>query len=51
MATNKSLICKIGCPYCEKSIEVFKETEVIQPAVKAEKRENYVAEKALQTQL
>ena len=44
-------LCTIECPYCQKSIDVIKETEVIQPAVKAEKNITFRAVKALQTSL
>lgn len=44
-------LCTIECPYCQKSVDIIKETEVIVPAVKAEKEVSYKAVKALQTSL
>jgi len=43
--------CTVECPYCAKIIDVYKETEVITPAQKAEKRVRYIAEKSVQTTL
>ena len=44
-------ICTIECPYCAKIIDVIKDTEVISPAQKAEKKVTYHAEKSRQTSL
>lgn len=51
MATKRTLVCEIECPHCEKGVRIFKETETITPAVKAEKKEDFVAEKTTQTKL
>lgn len=48
---KKTHLCTIECPECAKIIEVFKETEVITPAEKAEKKERFFAEKSTQTTL
>jgi glutaredoxin len=48
---GKKHVCSVECPYCAKVIDILKETEVITPAVKAEKKETYVAEKSVQTTL
>lgn len=44
-------VCTIECPYCAQVIDVLKEEEVISPAVKAEKKVTYHAEKSVQTSL
>lgn len=44
-------VCTIECPYCAKIIDVIKEEEVISPAVKAEKKVTFRAEKSVQTNL
>ena len=51
MTTKKVSICAFLCPECGKVIKVFKETEIIVPAQKAEKKERYIAEKDAQTML
>lgn len=45
MATKKKNVCTVECPYCAKILEVIKETEVVTPAQKAEKKERYYTEK------
>lgn len=47
----KGHVCTIECPHCTGLIDVIKETEVIEPAVKAEKKVSYRAEKSVQTSL
>ena len=44
-------VCTIECPYCAKIIDVIKETEILEPAVKAEKKVTYHAAKSTQTSL
>lgn len=44
-------ICTIECPHCAGIIDVLKETEVITPAQKAEKKVTFRAEKSKQTTL
>jgi hypothetical protein len=51
MSQKKMFVCAFLCPECGKTIKVFKETEIIVPAQKAEKKESYVAEKDAQTTL
>ena len=47
----KGHVCTIECPHCAELIDVIKETEVITPAVKAERKVTYKAEKSVQTSL
>jgi len=47
----KGHVCTIECPHCAQLIDVIKETEIIEPAVKAEKKVSYRAEKSVQTSL
>lgn len=51
MKKKKSHECPIECPHCSGIIDVFKETETISPAQKAEKKVTYIAEKSVQTTL
>lgn len=45
MANKKrTFLGTIACPECTCDINIFKETEVIEPAVPAEKEERLVAE-------
>jgi glutaredoxin len=48
---NKKHICTVECPYCAKILEILKDEEVIMPAMKAEKKVVYSAEKSIQTTL
>lgn len=47
----KGHVCTIECPHCTGIIDVIKETEVITPAQKAEKKVSYRAVKSVQTSL
>ena len=47
----KGHVCTIECPYCARIIDVLKQTEVTVPAVRAEKKVTYSAEKSVQTEL
>lgn len=51
MPEKRKLICNVECPHCENSLNIFKTTETITPAVKADKRESFSAEKNVQTKL
>lgn len=44
-------VCTIECPHCAKIIDIIKETEVISPAQKAEKKVTFRAVKSVQTSL
>lgn len=48
---KKVKVCTLACPECGKSIDVFKDVEILVAAVKAEKEETYYAEKTVQTTL
>lgn len=50
-STKRKFVCAIPCPYCEKVILIWKEIEEISPAVKAQKKEKYIAEKQAQSTL
>ena len=47
----EGFICTIECPHCAKIVDVLKDTEVITPATKAEKKVTFQAEKSKQTTL
>jgi hypothetical protein len=51
MPSKRVFVCAFPCPECGKVVKVFKETEILVPAQKAEKKELYVAEKDAQTTL
>lgn len=51
MTTKEKLICEVQCPWCNESLVVIKETEVIVPAEPAEKTETFKTAKATQTKL
>lgn len=44
-------ICTVECPHCSGIIEVFKHTEIITPAQKADKKESFFTRKGKQTTL
>jgi len=44
-------ICWVVCAYCGKDLQIIKETEIIVPAEKAEKKERFYASKVNQTKL
>jgi hypothetical protein len=46
-----SYVCEINCPFCHENIKVLKKTKTFQEAVKAEKEDEYFAEKGSQTKL
>lgn len=43
--TKKVFLGTISCPECQADINIFKETEIIEPAVPAEKEERLIAER------
>lgn len=47
----KGHVCTIECPHCTQIVDVIKDTEIITPAQKAEKKVSYRAEKSEQTKL
>jgi uncharacterized protein YbaR (Trm112 family) len=47
----KKYICDVICPYCNETLSVNKEVEVISPMVPAEKTERYYGERVTQTTL
>lgn len=51
MENKRVFVCAFMCPECGKVIKVWKETEIITPAQKAEKKTQYIAEKDAQTTL
>jgi hypothetical protein len=51
MPHSKKLVCTVECPHCTKIIDVFKEEEILSPAMKAEKKVTYSTEKSIQTTL
>lgn len=52
MSKNKSdIIATVKCPHCNKNLDVIKEVNVLQEAVKAEKEITFRAVKSLQTKL
>lgn len=48
---KRKTICTCECPNCLNTINIIKETEVLEKAVPANKRERYIAEKSKQTTL
>ena len=44
-------ICTVECPHCAQIIEILRERETITPAVKAEHKDVFRAEKSKQTHL
>ena len=51
MTIKKKLQATIECPHCSGIIEVSTETETFTPAVPADKKVIWVAEKSTQTKL
>lgn len=51
MARKEEHLATVECPWCEKQVDVFKEVDIITPAVKADKKVSFLARKVLQTQL
>ena len=41
----------VNCPHCQGDIEIYKVTKTISPAVPAEKKTMWIAEKSTQTKL
>lgn len=48
---KKVFVCAFACPECGKVIKLFKETEILVPAQKAETNVHYIAEKDVQMTL
>lgn len=51
MTKKEKVLCTVNCPYCEKPMDVIKETEILVPAEPADKREKFYATKHEQTKL
>lgn len=51
MGKKIKILCTVPCPYCEKPMDVIKETEITVPAEPAEKIEKFYATKHQQTKL
>lgn len=47
----EGFICTVECPHCAKIVDVKKDTEIITPGTKAEKKVTFRAEKSTQTHL
>jgi transcription initiation factor IIE alpha subunit len=45
-----NLECEIECPHCGKAVAVFKNTEILEPSVKAVKEISYSASKVTSRQ-
>lgn len=51
MTKKEKLLCEVQCPWCNESLMVIKETEIIVPAEPAEKKEIFKTAKVAQTKL